>query len=177
MVERLQCVGMTAQVLSKLLFKLLRNNCSSGVGIRTTPIHDHLDHELTVDWITVARPLKSLGQLGRYDEALRTAEEAVRIYEKLYGQAPRFEQNLARSLNNKGTEHRNLGTIAEAISVTEMALGICRKILRDRPEELIQSELVDCLRDLSIVYRSIGKDDDARAVDAEAASLEETRAH
>ena len=76
-----------------------------------------------------------LSDLGRREEALAQAEEAVRIYGQLAEQRPdAFLPDLAMSLNNLANRLRDLGRREEALAQAEEAVRIYRQLAQQRPD-------------------------------------------
>jgi tetratricopeptide (TPR) repeat protein len=76
-----------------------------------------------------------LNQLGRHEDALAAAREALETFQNLaLTRADAFLPDLATSLNNLGASENNLGRYAEALSVTREATEIRRRLARSRPE-------------------------------------------
>ena len=79
-----------------------------------------------------------LGDLGRREEALRAAEEAVEIYRQLAQSRPdAFLPNLALSLNNLGTMLSYLGRWEKALRTAEEAVEIYRQLAQSRPNAFL----------------------------------------
>ncbi|MGK7913153.1 MAG: tetratricopeptide repeat protein, partial [Synechococcus sp.] len=89
-----------------------------------------------------ARLLSNLGvrlsDLGRREEALRAAEQAVEIYRQLADSRPdAFLPDLARSLTNLGIMLRDLGRREEALRAAEQAVEIYRQLAESRPDAFL----------------------------------------
>ena len=90
----------------------------------------------------VARLLNNLSvrmsALGRREEALSKAEEAVRLYEQLARARPdAFLPDLATSLNNLANMLSDLGRREEALSKAEEAVRIYEQLSRARPDAFL----------------------------------------
>ena len=85
----------------------------------------------------LASALNNLGnrysELGRRQEALAPAEEAVQLYRELAGGNPAFLPNLASALNNLGIRYSELGRRQEALAPTEEAVRIRRELAGRQP--------------------------------------------
>ena len=78
----------------------------------------------------------SLSDLGRREEALAAAEEAVRLYQQLAQQRPdAFLPDLATSLNNVANRLSELGRREEALATAEEALLLYRQLAQQPPLE------------------------------------------
>jgi tetratricopeptide (TPR) repeat protein len=76
-----------------------------------------------------------LSYLGRREEALEQAEEAVRLYRELAGQRPdAFRPDLAGSLNNLAAILSDLGRREEALEQAEEAVRLYRELAGRRPD-------------------------------------------
>ena len=89
--------------------------------------------------IKQARLLNNLGtrlsELGRREDALKAAQEAVDIYRRLAKDRPdAFLPYLAGSLNNLGIMLSELGRREEALKAEQEAVEIRRRLAKDRPD-------------------------------------------
>ena len=76
-----------------------------------------------------------LGALGRREEALAAAEEAVRLYRALAEACPdAFTTHLAWSLATLATMLGALGRREEALAAAEEAVRLCRALAEERPD-------------------------------------------
>ncbi len=76
-----------------------------------------------------------LSNLGRHEEALATADDALRFYRQLAQQRPAaFLPDLARSLNNLAIMLNALGRHQEALSRAEEASISRRQLAQQRPD-------------------------------------------
>jgi tetratricopeptide (TPR) repeat protein len=89
-----------------------------------------------------------LSDLGRREEALGAAQEAVEIYRRLAESRPdAFLPYLATSLNNLGTMLSDLGRREEALAAAQEAVEIYRRLAESRPETF----LPDLARSLGVL--------------------------
>ncbi len=101
-----------------------------------------LEHTPAEDAAERARLLNNLagrlGELGRREEALLTAEEAAGMYRRLAGEHPEaFLPALAMSLNNLATFYSELGRREEALRLAEEAVGMYRRLAGEHPEAFL----------------------------------------
>jgi tetratricopeptide (TPR) repeat protein len=76
-----------------------------------------------------------LSALGRREQALAVAEEAVALYRELAGQRPdAFRPDLAASLNNLANRLSDLGRREQALAVAEEAVALYRELAGQRPD-------------------------------------------
>jgi tetratricopeptide (TPR) repeat protein len=79
-----------------------------------------------------------LSDLGRREEALAQAEEAVRIYRQLAEARPEaFLPDLGMSVNNLANRLSDLGRREEALAQAEGAVRIYRQLAEARPEAFL----------------------------------------
>ena len=79
-----------------------------------------------------------LSELGRREEALTQAEEAVRLYRQLAAARPdAFLPNLAMSLNNLANRLSDLGRREEALAQAEEAVRLRRQLAAARPDAFL----------------------------------------
>ena len=79
-----------------------------------------------------------LGELGRREDALAAADEAVRIYRQLAALRPdAFLPDLAASLNNLGNMLSDLGRREDALAATDEAVRIYRQLAALRPDAFL----------------------------------------
>ncbi|MHC4357022.1 MAG: tetratricopeptide repeat protein, partial [Planctomycetota bacterium] len=89
-----------------------------------------------------ARLLNNLGprlsDLGRREDALTAAQEAVEIYRRLAKDRPdAFLPDLAMSLNNLGNRLSELGRREDALTAAQEAVEIYRRLAKDRPDAFL----------------------------------------
>ncbi len=79
-----------------------------------------------------------LGELGRPEEALAAAREAVDIRRQLAQSRPdAFLPDLARSLNNYGNRLSQLGRREEALAAAGEAVALYRQLVQSRPDAFL----------------------------------------
>jgi len=104
-----------------------------------------------------------LSDLGRREEALATAEEAVRIRRQLAAVRPdAFLPELAGSLNNLATFLSNLGRREDALATAEEATELYRHLAAARPDAFLP-DLAMSLNNLANRLSDLGRREDALA--------------
>ena len=79
-----------------------------------------------------------LSELGRREDALAAAQEAVEIRRRLAAERPdAFLPDLAASLNNLGAMLSKLGRREDALAAAQEATGIYRRLAADRPDAFL----------------------------------------
>ena len=112
-----------------------------------------------------------LGRLGRREEALAQAEEAVRIRRQLAQQRPdAFLPNLAMSLNNLANRLSDLGRREEALAQAEEAVRIYRQLAQQRPDAFLP-DLAMSLNNLANRLSDLGRREEALAQAEEAVRI------
>ncbi|MGH6678176.1 MAG: tetratricopeptide repeat protein, partial [Bradyrhizobium sp.] len=112
-----------------------------------------------------------LGDLGRREDALRAAEEAVGLRRALAAARPdAFIPDLARSLNNLANRLSNLGRREDALRTAEEAVGLYRALAAARPDAFIPG-LARSLNNLANRLSDLGRREDALRTAEEAVSL------
>jgi len=102
-----------------------------------------------------------LGALGRREEALAQAEEAVRIYGQLAQQRPdAFLPDLAGSLNNLAGMLSDLGRREEALEQAGEAVRIRRRLAQQRPDAFLP-DLAISLNNLANMLSAFGRREEA----------------
>jgi tetratricopeptide (TPR) repeat protein len=124
-----------------------------------------------------ARILNNLGafysELGRREEALRAAERASKIYERLAKQNPdAFEPDLALSLNNLGNRYSAVGRREEALGAAERASKIYRRLAKQNPDAF-EPDLAASLNNLGNRYSALGKREEALGAAERAVEIRE----
>jgi tetratricopeptide (TPR) repeat protein len=124
-----------------------------------------------------ARLLDSLARrlhgVGRREESLGRAWEAVRTYEQLAGCNPEaFLPDLARSLNNLASALMDVGRNAEALERAWEAILICRQLARSNADAFLP-DLAMFLHNLALMLHEVGKRDEALENASEAARIYE----
>ncbi|MGD0109963.1 MAG: tetratricopeptide repeat protein, partial [Rhodopila sp.] len=109
-----------------------------------------------------------LSELGRREDALAVAEEAVSLYRALAAQRPdAFRPDLALSLNNLATMLSELGQREDAPAVAEEAVSLRRALAAQRPDAF-RPDLAMSLNNLANRLSELGRREDALAVAEEA---------
>ncbi|MCB1021840.1 MAG: tetratricopeptide repeat protein [Bryobacterales bacterium] len=112
-----------------------------------------------------------LSDLGRREDALAQAEEAVRIRRALAQQRPdAFLPDLAMSLNNLATMLSDLGRREDALAQAEEAVRIRRALAQQRPDAFLP-DLAMSLNNLANMLRDLGRREDALAQAEEAVRI------
>ncbi len=112
-----------------------------------------------------------LSDLGRREEALAAADEAVSVYRRLAADRPdAFLPYLAASLNNLGNMLSDLGRREEALAAAVEAVSIRRRLAADRPDAFLP-DLAGSLNNLSAMLRDLGRRKEALAAADEAVSI------
>ncbi|HEX5747129.1 MAG TPA: tetratricopeptide repeat protein [Archangium sp.] len=122
-----------------------------------------------------ARLLNNLGnrlsELGRREEALEAASEAVGVYQVLAERDPdAFRPDLAMSLNNLGCRLGELGRREEALEATSEVVGVYR-VLAERDPEAFRPYLAGCLNNLGGRVSELGGREEALEAVSEAVEL------
>jgi tetratricopeptide (TPR) repeat protein/nucleoside phosphorylase len=98
-----------------------------------------------------------LGELGRYEAALQTANEALAIRRDLAKTRPdAFLPDLAMSLNNLGLRLSALGRREEALAAAEEGTKIYRELAKSRPDAFLP-DLARCLNNLGAILGKLGR--------------------
>jgi tetratricopeptide (TPR) repeat protein len=96
-----------------------------------------------------------LSDLGRREEALAQAEDAVRLHRQLAQQRPdAFLPDLAMSLNNLANSLSDLGRREEALAQAEEAVRLRRQLAQQRPDAF----LPDLARSLAVVGKIVAEE-------------------
>jgi len=97
------------------------------------------DSDVQNEWaITLNHLAATLSALGRREEALAKAQEAVRIHEQLAQARPdAFLPNLAASLNNLANSLSDLGRREEALAKAQEAVRIREQLAQARPDAFL----------------------------------------
>ncbi|HRC85242.1 MAG TPA: tetratricopeptide repeat protein, partial [Thermoanaerobaculia bacterium] len=112
-----------------------------------------------------------LGDVGREEEALTASRRAVALYRRLARSAPpRYEVQLAESLNNLALHLRSKGLIKASLRALREALAIFRAQQHPSPG-LPTSELVAVLNNLVSSLRQLDLVDESEAAVRELAEL------
>ncbi len=114
--------------------------------------------------------------LGKRDEALTTAKEAVVLYRTLAETQPdAFKPNLAGTLNTLASSLSNLGKRDEALAAAKEAVTIYRTFA-EAQRDSFKPTLAVSLNTLASSLSSLGKHDEALAAAKEAVTLYRTLA-
>ncbi|HEV3288059.1 MAG TPA: tetratricopeptide repeat protein, partial [Streptosporangiaceae bacterium] len=109
--------------------------------------------------------------LGRGEEALAAAGEAVAIYRQLAAARPdAFTPNLAKSLNNLSFALGRLGRGEEALAAAGEAVAIYRQLAAGRPDAFTP-ELARSVDNLAVALVGLGRGEEALAAAGEAVAI------
>jgi tetratricopeptide (TPR) repeat protein len=110
-----------------------------------------------------------LGELGRDQEALAAAEEALGLLRELAQDNPGSQPGLAGALMNLGGRLGELGRHQDALAPAEEAVGLWRPLVQDNPG--YQPNLAKALMNLGNRLANLGRHQDALAAAEEAVGL------
>ena len=111
-----------------------------------------------------------LGEVGRRDEALAVAQEAVTIRRQLAEANPAaYLPDLAMSLNNLASRLGEVGRRDEALAVAQEAVTIRRQLAEANPAAYLR-DLAMSLNNLASRLGEVGRRDEALAAATEAAN-------
>jgi tetratricopeptide (TPR) repeat protein len=110
-----------------------------------------------------------LSSIGRDQEALAAAEEAVGLFRALARDNLAHQPDLARALSNLGSMLNGMGRNREALADSEEAVSLLRALGRDNPAH--QPDLAMALTNLGIVLSRAGRAREALAAAEEAVSI------
>jgi tetratricopeptide (TPR) repeat protein len=96
------------------------------------------------------------GGVGRWDEAVASAEEAVKLYRRLAADDPAVVANLAMALNNLGVRYGEVGRRDRAVAPTEEAVKLYRRLAADNPAFV--ADLASALNNLGNRYSEVYRD-------------------
>jgi tetratricopeptide (TPR) repeat protein len=117
-----------------------------------------------------------LSDLGRREEALAAAEQAVDLYRALAASRPdAFTPDLATSLNNLAAALSDLGRREEALAAAEQAVALRRALAASRPDAFTP-DLATSLNNLATMLGDLGRREDALAAADQAVALYRTLA-
>ncbi len=112
-----------------------------------------------------------LGDLGRREEALAAAQEAVKLYRTLAAARPdAFTPYLAMSLNNLANQLSALGWREEALAAAQEGADFYRALAAARPDAFTPN-LAGSLNNLAGVLSDLGRREEALAAAQEAVEL------
>jgi tetratricopeptide (TPR) repeat protein len=102
-----------------------------------------------------------LGHLGRREEALEKAQQAVSIREQLAQACPdAFRPALAASLNNLANRLSDLGRREEALEKAQQAVSIREQLAQAHPDAF-RPTLADSLNNLAVMLSELGRRQEA----------------
>ena len=99
--------------------------------------------------------------MGRRQDALAPAEEAVRLYRELAAANPAFLPDLASALNNLGIRYSEVGRRQDALAPAEEAVRLYRELAAANPAFL--PDLASALNNLGNRYSEAGSPDRGEA--------------
>jgi tetratricopeptide (TPR) repeat protein len=122
-----------------------------------------------------ARVLNNLGlalsEMGRREEALQAAQEAVEIRRRLAAQHPdAFLPDLAGSLLNLGKALSEMGRRAEALQAAQEAVEIRRRLAAQHPDAFLP-DLAASLNNLGAMLSEMGRREEALQAAQEAVEI------
>jgi tetratricopeptide (TPR) repeat protein len=107
---------------------------------------------------TARRLALRLSALGRHDDALPAAQEAVDILRPLAAR-PEFQPDLALSLDALGESLRRLGRREDAVAAVREAVALGRPLAAARPDAF--PDLAISLNNLAVLLGELGRHDEA----------------
>ncbi|GAA2371724.1 tetratricopeptide repeat protein [Dactylosporangium salmoneum] len=120
---------------------------------------------------------RRLSDLGRREEALRAADEAVDVYEELYEHSPgSYRAALGIATSNFAVQLDRVGRRKDSLAVDEQAVEMLRGADRNDPGARAD-RLGHALTNLAISLSRFGRDDEALAAAREAAELYDAAGH
>jgi len=130
------------------------------------------NHELTDALATSLNILaNTLSKLGRREEALTTAQEAVELHRDLAAARPgAFRPDLAMSLNNLANTLSNLGRREEALVAVREAAALYRELAAARPDAF-RPYLATSLSVMADCLEGVERLEEANHADAEAVAV------
>jgi len=118
-------------------------------------------------WKELNKEVKMLYQQGRYSEAAKVAEEALKVAEETFGPN---HPDVAASLNNLASLYRLQDKYAEAEPLYKGSLAIMEKALGpDHPDVATVCE------NMAKCYKKLGKEDEAEELEARARKIRSGR--
>ena len=108
----------------------------------------------------------SYSEVGRRQDALGPAEEAVRLYRELAASNPAFLPDLASALGNLGASYSEVGRRQDALGPAEEAVRLYRELAASNPAFL--PDLASALGNLGVSYSEVGRRQDALGLAEEA---------
>ncbi|MEV8512182.1 tetratricopeptide repeat protein [Dactylosporangium sp. NPDC051484] len=114
---------------------------------------------------------RRLSQLGRHEEALRAADEAVDVYDELEDRHPgMYRSALGAATSDFALQLDRLGRYADALAVDQQAVEILRGLDRNNPGGRADG-LGHALTNLSVSLAQADRDDEALQAAQEAVEL------
>jgi hypothetical protein len=110
-----------------------------------------------------------LAGLGRHDDALAAAEEAVQLYRGLAADNPGYLPDLAKVLNNLGIRLAEVDRRGDGLAAAEEAVQLYRGLAADNPGYL--PDLATALTNLGIRLAEVDRRGDGLAAAEEAVQL------
>ncbi|HEX2572558.1 MAG TPA: tetratricopeptide repeat protein [Polyangia bacterium] len=138
--------------------------CGAATGRAEEAPHPHQDASLAQAQKDLAEATR-LNEAGKYDEAIRLGERALRIREKALGPS-RLE--VAECLHLLGRVHRRMGNYTRAEPLLQRALEIRETLLGENHPDVAQT-----LIQLAIVYQSLSLADRAETFYQRAIHIQE----
>jgi len=136
----------------------------------TLPVFERLG-DISARAITLGKISNLLSDLGRREEALQAASEAVDIHRGLAKARPdAFLPALAGSLHNLGNKLSALGRREEALQVTSEAVDIRRGLAKARPDAFLPA-LAGSLNNLGGSLSDLDRREEALQVTSEAVDI------
>jgi len=112
-----------------------------------------------------------LSTIGRREDALKAAQEAVTLCHKLAEARPKaFTPDLAMSLNNLAARLSNLGRHEDAREAAQEAVTLYRQLAEARPEAFT-TNLAGSLNNLAAMLSDLGQRQESREAAQEAVTL------
>lgn len=112
-----------------------------------------------------------LAELGRDEEALTDAHEAVRAYRELAAEVPSaYSALLAAAISNEGMLLLRSGRVREAVTAAEEVVAVFRKLARTNPDAY-EDDLARALGNLSVRQAGAGLRTEALAAAEEAVEI------
>lgn len=114
---------------------------------------------------------RRLANAGAFDEALKSSERAVRIYEGLVAKQPgRYETVLAEALHHLGTHLSGAGFAVRALNATGKAVAIRQRLAKAHPA-VHEPDLASSLNNQALDLSGVGLRDAALRAAQEAVAI------
>jgi tetratricopeptide (TPR) repeat protein len=121
--------------------------------------------------IALNKLAKALGEVGRREDALATARDAVAIRRELANEQPdAFRADLAVALANLGKALLDVGRREDALAVAQESVAIRRELAAQRPDAF-RPELAGALNNLGVALVAVGRREDALAAVRESVAI------